>query len=72
MLAIRSALAMVAKAKVVPGIDGSTYESTMKTRDQPNGRPSTSESNGPDGTRRIGKELPQWVPEPGLENLIIQ
>ena len=33
---------MAEKASVVPGIDGSTEESTTKTRVQPNGRPRTS------------------------------
>jgi len=42
LLAIRYAFAIVGNARVVPGIDGSTEESTTKIFDQPNGRPSVS------------------------------
>ena len=31
-----------------------------------------SESKAPDRCARIGKDDPQWVPEPGFENLIIR
>ena len=71
-VAIRYALAIVEKASVVPGIDGSTDESTTKTLDQPNGLPSRSLSSSVFGVDRIENDPPQCVPDPGLENLIIQ
>src|SRR5690242_15263906 len=68
---MRYALAITVKARVVPGIDGNTDESTAKTRDHPNGRPSMSESSGSIGLVRIGNDAPQCVPEPGFARLII-
>src|SRR5262249_52454945 len=63
---------MVENASVVPGMDGRTEESTTKIFDHPKGRPRRSLSSGPAGRTFIGKAEPQWVPDPGFENLIIQ